>query len=359
MCLPMASSTGPILGGCSSMMSWSLSTTWSISETWMNASPWVRGILGFTWAIDRLRDLRRRLGVVDGDAERAEAVLVRRRDLDEHDVRRQVALAEELGDLVEEDGDVVAAAVLDRLAGRGADEQRLVVEGVGVLGPAVLALAHRDHVVDLDALELAGAGHERVDQVERLAAGVREHDPVAGLDARQGLGGRGALAGVVGLPVHPLHSLSLRVTAGASSSDGVGTPSTSSPATTTTGGPSGPAGAPSAPAPACPPPSATSWWSGGARPGTAAEVHGRPRAYVRVVDGQAGGDGGAVDVRVAAPAVHDLHARLRRRAVVGHRQLRGDGGRRLDLASCPTACRPRRSPWPAPSCGSGWTGGRS
>ena len=51
MCLPMASSTGPIRGGCSSMMSWSLSTMWSISETWMNASPWVRGILGFTWAI--------------------------------------------------------------------------------------------------------------------------------------------------------------------------------------------------------------------------------------------------------------------------------------------------------------------
>ena len=50
MCLPMASSTGPIRGGCSSMMSCSLSTMRSISETWMNESPWVRGILGLTWA---------------------------------------------------------------------------------------------------------------------------------------------------------------------------------------------------------------------------------------------------------------------------------------------------------------------
>ena len=50
MCLPMASSTGPILGGWSSMMSVSLSTIWSISETWMKASPWVRGILGLTCA---------------------------------------------------------------------------------------------------------------------------------------------------------------------------------------------------------------------------------------------------------------------------------------------------------------------
>ena len=106
---------------------------------------------------DRLGDLRGRLGVVDRDAERAEAVLVGRRDLDQHDVGRQVALAEQLGDLVEEDGDVVAAAVLDGLARAGADEQRLVEERVGVLGLRVLALAHGDHVVDLDVLELARA----------------------------------------------------------------------------------------------------------------------------------------------------------------------------------------------------------
>lgn len=48
---PIASSTGPILGGGSSMIGWSLSTIVSIWLRWMNESPWVRGMLGFTWAI--------------------------------------------------------------------------------------------------------------------------------------------------------------------------------------------------------------------------------------------------------------------------------------------------------------------
>ena len=320
MCLPMASSTGPILGGCSSMMSLSLSTIdVELGDVDERVAVGARH-LGVDLGDDRLRDLRRGLGVVDRDAERAEPVLVRRRDLDEHHVGRQVALAEQLGDLVEEDRDVVAAAVLDGLARGGADEQRLVVEAVGVLGPAVLALAHGDHVVDLDVLELARARHERVDQLERLAAGVREHHAVAGLDALE-------------RPRPPWcawrrspssspspYSLSLRVTAGARSCDGVGTPSTSSPATTTTGGVRAGGGALRARSGL---PSAAlrdELMIRGARPRTAAEVHGRPRGYVRVVDGQAGGDGGAVDVRVTAPAVHDLHARLRRRALVGHVQ---------------------------------------
>ena len=51
MCLPMASSTGPIFGGGSSMIGCSLSTMTSISETWMNESPCVRGMFGLTWAM--------------------------------------------------------------------------------------------------------------------------------------------------------------------------------------------------------------------------------------------------------------------------------------------------------------------
>ena len=71
----------------------SLSTTMSMSLTWMNESPWVRGMLGFTRAMTVLATCGGRLGVVDRDAERAPAVLVGRRDLDEHDVGRQVAVA--------------------------------------------------------------------------------------------------------------------------------------------------------------------------------------------------------------------------------------------------------------------------
>ena len=170
----------------------------------MKASPWVRGIFGVHLGHDGRGDLGRRLRVVDRDAERAEAVLVGRRDVDERHVRREVALAEQLGDLVEEHRDVVAATILDGLARRGADEERLVVEGTRVLGAAVLALAHGDHVVDLDVLELAGPGDKRVDQLERLSAGVREHDAVARLDALHGLRGRRALGVVVRLPVHPV-----------------------------------------------------------------------------------------------------------------------------------------------------------
>ena len=99
MCLPMASSTGPIRGGCSSMMSWSLSTIEvDLGDVDEGVAVGARH-LGVDLGDHGLRDLRRRLGVVDGDAERAEPVLVRRRHLDEHHVRRQVALAEELGDL--------------------------------------------------------------------------------------------------------------------------------------------------------------------------------------------------------------------------------------------------------------------
>src|SRR5664280_2293397 len=59
----------------------------------------------------------------------------------------------------------------------------------------------------------------------------------------------------------------------------------------------------------------------GAGPGTAAEVHRGSGTYVRVVERQAGGDGGAVDVRVTATAVDDLHAPQRfRRLPLGHRQ---------------------------------------
>ena len=50
MCLPMASSTGPIRGGWSSMIGASLSTAMSMALTWMNESPWVRGMLGLTRA---------------------------------------------------------------------------------------------------------------------------------------------------------------------------------------------------------------------------------------------------------------------------------------------------------------------
>ena len=173
----------------------------------MNESPCVRGMLRVDLGDDRLGQLRRRLGVVDRDAERAEAVLVRRRDVDEHHVRRQVALAEQPGDLVEEDGDVVAAAVADGLArARRRTNSDLWKKDSAYSGLAYSPLPMATMWLISTSLEVGGASDERVDQVERLAAGVREHDTVAGLDDLQRLGGADDLLRVVGLPVHP-HSL--------------------------------------------------------------------------------------------------------------------------------------------------------
>jgi len=152
----------------------------------------------------RLCDLGGRLGVVDRDAERTEAMLVGWGDVDQGHVGGQVALAEQLGDLAEEHGDVVAAPVLYRLPRAGADEERLVEERARHLRLRVLPLAHGDHMVDLDVLQLGSAGDERVDEVERLATGVGEHDAVPRLDDLQRLGRCRDLAGVVGLPVHPI-----------------------------------------------------------------------------------------------------------------------------------------------------------
>ncbi len=79
-----------------------------------------------------------------------------------------------------------------------------MVEAVRILGLAVLALTHGDHVVDLDTFEVGSAGDERVDEVERLPASVREDDAVAGLDHIDGLGRGRDLGSVVGLPDHPI-----------------------------------------------------------------------------------------------------------------------------------------------------------
>ena len=68
---------------------------------------------------------------IDGDAERTVAGGIGWGDVDECDIERQRATRfEEGGDLREEDGGVVGAALLDGGAGVGTDEQRVVAEAV-------------------------------------------------------------------------------------------------------------------------------------------------------------------------------------------------------------------------------------
>ena len=96
-----------------------------MSSTWTNPSPWVRGML----RVDLRDDVRavcdRGAGDVHRDAQRAEAVRVGRRDLDQRDVEREHAGAEQPRDLAQEDRHVVGAPLLDRLADVRADEERV------------------------------------------------------------------------------------------------------------------------------------------------------------------------------------------------------------------------------------------
>ncbi len=91
----------------------------------MKLSPWVRGMRGLTSAIDLARVLHRRARDIHRGAERAVAVRVRRRDLDEGDIHRQRAVrGEQRGHIREEDGGVAGASRVRRLARVLADEER-------------------------------------------------------------------------------------------------------------------------------------------------------------------------------------------------------------------------------------------
>ena len=89
-----------------------------------------RGIWRFTSGDDGPRALGRGLGALDADAVRAEAVLVRRRDVEKrhvHGQRRRVR--DEPRDLGEEDRDEVGAALVHGLADVVPGEERPVAEG--------------------------------------------------------------------------------------------------------------------------------------------------------------------------------------------------------------------------------------
>ena len=173
-----------------------------------SSSPSVRGIAAVELGDDGPAAPDGRQHRLHGRAQRAEAVRVRRRDVDEHRVERQDAAPEEVRHVREEDRDVLGAALVDRRARVGADEQGAVPEVPRHLGREVRPRPLDVEVDDAHVVQLGRAGHERVEQHRRGGRGALDVDLVAGPDVGDRLGGAddlhaGSLGRVRGSPDRP------------------------------------------------------------------------------------------------------------------------------------------------------------
>src|SRR5579864_3879229 len=113
---------------------------------------------------------------IDAGAKAQKSVLVGRAGLNECDIERQLAGAEEVLNFAQEDGGVVGAAFLNRLPDIRAEEHAVVTKMALVLRMRVPGLAERQHVKEFDVAELATACHQRIDQRRRSPTAFREPD---------------------------------------------------------------------------------------------------------------------------------------------------------------------------------------
>ena len=114
---------------------------------------------------------------------------VGRRRVDEDRVEREQAGVEQARDVRQEDRDVVGAALVDRRAGVGPDEQRPMAEVRRHLGRQVRPGPLAVEVDDADVAELRRPRDERVEEDRRRRRRALEVDLLAGRDAGDGLGG--------------------------------------------------------------------------------------------------------------------------------------------------------------------------
>jgi hypothetical protein len=150
----------------------------------------------------RLGALRRRLRALDADAERAEAVLVRRRDVHERHVYRQLARADQPRDLGQVDRNEVRPALVHGVAHVRAREQGTVAEHALEARLDVVGAAEREQVRHRHPEQLAGAADQRAHELLGVAAAGVDPNVVARPDRAHGrLGGRDA-APVRFAPVH-------------------------------------------------------------------------------------------------------------------------------------------------------------
>ena len=151
---------------------------------------------------DQVRGLGGGLGVVHGNAQAHIAVCIGGRALEQGHVGPQV-LPQEAGNFGKIYRGEIHAALGGGGTGGAAQEEGVVVEVFVILGLAVGCLAHGDHVDDLHVFILGGVGDQGVQDDGRLAAGVGDHHPLAGLDLLHGLRRSEEMLFVPGFPSHP------------------------------------------------------------------------------------------------------------------------------------------------------------
>jgi hypothetical protein len=151
-----------------------------------------------------LGGLRRRLGHADLDAERAEAVLVRRADVNQRHVDRQIAVLEQQRDLGQEARREIAASLVDRRPLGVADEERVDADVPGQFGRGVRRLAKRQHLHQFDIGQFRRPPHQRPDHHLRHRAIACHEDALTRLDAADGgIGRHHPLA----IGIHEAHSV--------------------------------------------------------------------------------------------------------------------------------------------------------
>ena len=105
--------------------------------------------------------------------------MVGRRHLDQRDVHRQDAGAEQPRYLGEAAGGEIRSPLFDGLARRSAKEESIVTEALLHPGLRILGAAHRHHVDNFHIAQLVRARHQRLGQSLRLAGSVADNDAVA------------------------------------------------------------------------------------------------------------------------------------------------------------------------------------
>ena len=128
-----------------------------------------------------------RLGDVHGDAQAAEAVLVRRADHDQRHVDRRAPRLEQAGNVGKEDRRVVRARVVHRVAQALADEESVGAKAGRVFRVGIGSDAQRQHLHDLRIAEPAAGLDQRPHQGLRLAASGRYEHAVSRTDMANGV----------------------------------------------------------------------------------------------------------------------------------------------------------------------------
>ena len=115
-------------------------------------------------------------------AEAAHAVLIRRRDMNEGHVQRELPGIEQTRDVRQVNGRVIAQPFLDDVAHVFGDEKAVHAEVLRQFAVRVGRIAEREQVDNFRVRQFGGALAQRADQFERLACAGADENALAGPD---------------------------------------------------------------------------------------------------------------------------------------------------------------------------------